>query len=406
MKRILAWVVALMLACAMFTGVMAEEATTTIEFFCVKQEVQGIMQEIIDDFEAENPSIHVELTYAADGETVLQTRIASGDVPDVMSLYPAERTYRMLLDEGYIIDMTDYDFMQNVEQSMLDLASYNGAQIAIPYTLSLYGIHYNVDIFNELGLSVPTTMDELMDVCAKLKEAGYDAFALPLNDNADQISERLISAFDGENYKEFEAVAAGEMDIHDVKALQALADFILGIKPYSTADAMGMNNDSAHSDFINKKAAMRLQGSWYLSTVKEADPDFNVGLFGIPSPVTNDTIIPVNIDTGFAVSATTENQEAALLFAEYMTRPEVATKYYSVDGNINMIKGVTYDKAEYMDVYNLVMDGKMSLTQINLWQEGVNMRTAIAAAVQTLYMDEDVEAFYQMVNDAILENYA
>ena len=59
-----------------------------------------------------------------------------------------------------------------------------------------------------------------------------------------------------------------------------------------------------------------------------------------------------------------------------------------------------------MDVYNMVMDGKMSLTQINLWQEGVNMRTAIAAAVQTLYMDEDVEAFYQMVNDAILENYA
>lgn len=43
MKRILAWVVALMLACAMFTGVMAEEATTTIEFFCVKSEVQGII---------------------------------------------------------------------------------------------------------------------------------------------------------------------------------------------------------------------------------------------------------------------------------------------------------------------------------------------------------------------------
>lgn len=404
MKRILAMLTALVMLCALCTGAMAEGATT-IEFYCVKSEVQGIMQEIIDDFEAENPDIHVELTYAADGETVLLTRITSNDVPDVMSLYPAESTYRQLLDEGYILDMTDYDFMQNVEQSMLDLAAYNGSQISIPYTLSLYGIHYNVDIFNELGLSVPTTMDELLDVCAKLKEAGYDAFALPFNDNATQICERTLSAFDGELYKDFEAVAAGEMEIHDVKAVQAMADFILAIKPYSTADAMGMNNDSAHSDFMNGKAAMRLQGSWYLSTVKEADPDFNVGLFGIPSPVTNDVIIPVNIDTGFSVSATSANPEAALKFAEYLTRPEVATKYYSVDGNINMIKGVAYDKAEYMDVYNQVMEGKMSLTQINLWQQGVNMRTAIAAAAQELYMSEDVESYYQMINDAIIEYY-
>lgn len=404
MKRTLSILLGLMMTWALTATALADPATT-IEFFCVKQEVQGVMQEIIDGFEAENPDIHVQLTYAADGETVLQTRIASNDVPDVMSLYPAERTYRAFLDEAYIIDMTSFDFMQNVEQSMLDLASYNGVQIAIPYTLSLYGIHYNVDIFEELGLAVPKTMDELLEVCAKIKDAGYDAFALPFNDNATQITERVISAFDGENYKEFEAVAAGDLDIHDVKALKALADFVLAIKPYSTADAMGMNNDSAHSDFINKKAAMRFQGSWYLSTVKEADSNFRVGLFGIPSPVTGDVIIPVNIDTGFAVSAETANQDAALKFAEYLSRTDVAAQYYQVDGNINMIKGVEYDKAEYMDVYKLVMDGKMSLTQINLWQEGVNMRTALAAAVQTLYMDEDVEAFYQMCNDAILEYY-
>ena len=403
MKRILALVVSLLLVLS-FSSALAEEKMT-IEFFCVKQEVQTIFQEIINDFEAENPDIHVELTYASDGETVLLTRVASNEVPDTMSLYPAEMTYRQLLDEGYIMDLTDCDFQSNVEQSMLDLASYNGSQISLPYTLSLYGIHYNKTLFDELGIEVPTTMDELIEVCKTLKEAGYDAFALPFADNANQIAERLISAFDGNSYVDFQAVADGEKDVHDVASLTALADFIKAIKLYSSEDAMGMNNDSAHADFINKKAAMRLQGSWYLSTFEEANADFEIGLFGIPSPVTGKTIIPVNIDTGFAISATTKYPDACMKWIEYLSRTEVAQKYYSVDGNINMIKGVTYDREPYMDVYNTVMAGDMSLTQINLWTQGVNVRSGIAAAMQNFYMDEDYEAFYQTCYDVIIENY-
>lgn len=403
MKRILALVVSLFLVLSL-SSALAEEKVT-IEFFCVKEEVQSIFQEIINDFEAENPDIHVELTYASDGETVLLTRIASNEVPDTMSLYPAEMTYRQLLDEGYIMDLTDCGFESNVEQSMLDLASYNGAQISLPYTLSLYGIHYNKTLFNELGIEVPTTMDELIEVCKTLKEAGYDAFALPFANNANQIAERLISAFDSNSYVDFQAVADGEKDIHDVASLTALADFIKAIKPYSSADAMGMNNDSAHADFVNKKAAMRLQGSWYLSTFEEANADFEIGLFGIPSPVTGKTIIPVNIDTGFSISATTKYPDACMKWIEYLSRTEVAQKYYTVDGNINMIKGVTYDREPYMDVYNTVMAGDMSLTQINLWQQGVNIRSGIAAAIQNFYMDEDYEAFYQTCYDTIIENY-
>lgn len=403
MKRILALVVSLLLVLSL-SSALAEEKTT-IEFFCVKEEVQSIFQEIINDFEAENPDIHVELTYASDGETVLLTRIASNEVPDTMSLYPAEMTYRQLLDEGYIMDLTDCGFESNVEQSMLDLASYNGVQISLPYTLSLYGIHYNKTLFNELGIEVPTTMDELIEVCKTLKEAGYDAFALPFANNANQIAERLISAFDGNSYVDFQAVADGEKDIHDVASLTALADFIKAIKPYSSEDAMGMNNDSAHADFVNKKAAMRLQGSWYLSTFEEANADFEIGLFGIPSPVTGKTIIPVNIDTGFSISATTKYPDACMKWIEYLSRTEVAQKYYTVDGNINMIKGVTYDREPYMDVYNTVMAGDMSLTQINLWQQGTNVRSGIAAAIQNFYMDEDYEAFYQTCYDTIIENY-
>ena len=68
-----------------------------------------------------------------------------------------------------------------------------------------------------------------------------------------------------------------------------------------------------------------------------------------------------------------------------------------------MINGVEYDKVEYMDVYNKIMDGKMSLTQVNFWMGGTNMRSAIAAAAQELYSTEDWDAYYQAIEDAIIE---
>lgn len=401
MKRIFGLVLALAMLLTMSAVAFAEEPVT-IEFYCVKPEVTEVFEEIIADFEALNPGINVEVTFAADGETVLKTRIASNEIPDTMSLFPAEQCYRDWLDEGYVVNMTNEAFMSNVAQSMIDLAAYNGEQMSLPYTLSMYGVYYNTEIFAELGLEVPTTVEALIDCCAKIKEAGYDAFALPMIDCA-QICERVISAFDGQNYVEMNACAAGEIGVRDIKAISALADFILAIKPYSTADAMGMNNDAAHNDFMNRKAAMRLQGSWYLSTVELADPEFPLGLFGIPSPIYNDVIIPVNIDTGFSVSASTEHPEEAMKFVEYLSTTEAATKYYTVDGNINMVNGVEYDKAPHMDVYNQIMSGKMSLTQINFWQGGSAMRSAIAAAAQELYMTEDLDTYFQMIEDAIIE---
>ena len=38
---------------------------------------------------------------------------------------------------------------------------------------------YNQNIFDEVGVSIPTTWDELIDVCEKIEAAGYQAIAMP-----------------------------------------------------------------------------------------------------------------------------------------------------------------------------------------------------------------------------------
>lgn len=47
-----------------------------IEFFSQKPEMQATLQEIIDDFEKENPDIEVKFSNVPDAGTVLKTRMA------------------------------------------------------------------------------------------------------------------------------------------------------------------------------------------------------------------------------------------------------------------------------------------------------------------------------------------
>lgn len=393
MKKFLSILLAAAMLLTLASVALADDPVT-ITFVGIKGEVQDVMKEIIADFEAENPGIHVEYSFNPDGASGLASMISSGNTPDLLNVYPLEAQYRAYYDEGYIVDVTDY--CGNIEQTLLDLCEYNGVQIGVPFTLSTYGVYYNKKIYADLGLEVPTTIEGLIANAKACKEAGYDGFTLPMGGSQNQITERLLGALDGETHVKFAQVAAGELDIHDVPSLNAYADLMLALMPLSTEDALGLNYDGATADFVTGKAAMRFDGSWFLATALKANPDFEIGYFAIPSAVSETPIVPVNVDTTVGMSATTKYPEEAAKFLAYLTTTDAENKYYAVDGNINMTKGVVYDKTQLMDVYNAVMAGNMSITQINQWgKNGVLIRQDLGSAAQGLFGDQDKEAFFE-----------
>lgn len=396
--------VALSLCLMMLLGIggfAAAEGVVEIEFFSHKPETVTVMEEIIADFMAENPDIKVTLTSVSDSATVLLTRIASNEMPDTLNVFPAEDKYKDMFDDGLIVELTDEAFMANVAPTMLEMAAYNGKQYALPMTLSTYGIYYRTDIFEELGLAEPVTYDELIETCKALKEAGYDAFALPNKDvgNIAQRLERTIGVVNNHSNDEFKQIAAGEMAVEDSETIRAFAQLCVDILPYSTEDHLGLDYEGAIADLVNGKAAMMFSGTWMLSTMQAANPDIAIKLMPIPSPLTDEVKVPVNIDTSYAISTSTPYQEQAMKFIEYMSRTEVAQKYYEVDGNVNMINGVTYDKEQHMDMKNLMDEGQMFLTQVNFWPTG--LREELRQPAQQLYIDQDIDAFVASFGVAI-----
>ncbi len=379
-----------------------------LEFFSLKPETVSVMEELSTKFTEENPGVTINITAVDDAGTVLMTRLSTDDMPDLLNTFPAEEKYKLMFDDGRMTELTNEEFMQNVSPAMLELSQYNGKQYALPMTLSSYGIYYRTDIFADLGIAEPTTYDELIAAAAKIKESGIDAFAMPNKDvgNTAQRLERLIGVLNNNSNDEFEEIKAGTKALEDSETISGFAEMCVELAQYADADHMGLDYETAIADVVNGDAAMMISGTWTLSTFQTGDPDVQVKLMPFPSPLAeagDPAMVPVNIDTSYSLSADSPYQTEGLKFLEFMSQTENAQTYFELDGNVNFIEGVEFNKEEHMYMKELMDEGNMFLTQVNFWPNG--LREEMRPASQQIFLDSEVDSFVQSFGSAIDKLY-
>ena len=185
MKKLLALVMALamilsMAACgsaASSAASAADSSASAAEATGEKTEISVIAAEyglqtaawwegFTADFNAAYPDINltVEVVSWNDIYTVVNTRIANGQAPDILNIdvfadYQADGL--LLPASDYVSDETYAKFYE----SFLDQSVVDGTVWAVPDLASARALYYNTDIFTEVGIEVPTTWAELTDAC-------------------------------------------------------------------------------------------------------------------------------------------------------------------------------------------------------------------------------------------------
>lgn len=402
MKKVLSMVLAAMMLLSLCSFAAAEDVVE-LEFVYHKTESNAIdaMETVIDNFNAANPGIKVNFVQVPDTATVLQSRAQLNEMPDMFGCTTGNM-FELMFEDGIIMDLTGQEFLSSVEPSSLEMSTYNGKNWRLPYSLSCYGLYVRTDIFEEQGLALPTTWDELMDVCEKLTAAGITPFALPDKTMVYQRMERMMS-FMSEDDTEFKQIAAGELEAKDSKLLQNYANAALQIVNYMTPESLGAEYTESYQQLIAGQAAMTINGGWSLATLKDYDPDIKVALIPMPNPTGEESKVVVSIDTNFCISSSTKHPEECLKFFEYLAQPEVAQVYADKEGSPCVINGVTVSTPELSVISEAMAEGKICLSQNAIWPSG--FRKALGNVATELEIDQDVDAFYEGAAEVIDEYY-
>lgn len=381
----------------------------TVEFFNQKTEIVDILNGLIAEYEKANPNVHIELTTPADASTVLTSRMASNDTPDIFTQWP-NASFFTQVDSGYVMDLSGTGIMDNIQQAAREQWKYKEGEYAATMSYNCSGIWYNKDIFEKAGITeIPTTWNKLIADCDTLVAAGYTPFVLSAKET--DITDRQLQVFlassMGGAYDEFEA-DAGDASVDTSKAyadsLNAMAEKMVQIIGYSQRDVIGTDQDSATANFANGEGAMMIGGSWLLASISAANPDINISMMPIPGDTeaeTNTCAYPG--DMSLCIANNSDVQEEAIKFVKWMTSKETATKYAEAEGNPSCINGINYVAPQFSDLYHhYVTTGSFILNPDCNWTSA--QQDASGSVIQQLYYDLDTESFAENLASAFNDN--
>ena len=302
------------------------------------------LDELVAGFENEYPDIKVnqESTTLENYQDVLKLKFSTGDVPDV--LFGEPKTYSVFVESGNVADLTDYDFVDRVQQNTLENVKIDDKVYGIPLDVMANAVLYNKDIFEELQLDIPKTYTEFMDVCSKLDEAGYVACTAGYQDGI-SVGANFYTIFYGTPYynmSNFEdEMLAGEKKAGDYPELKRALLQWREIMAYQNEDQRSINTDRAEQMFANGEAGMLIIGTWGIGTVSNYNPDGNYGAFMFPSEEKKeDNRILITAGDTWMMVKDSPNHDAAVAFFEYMTRPDVNAKWCTTTKEMTILNDV------------------------------------------------------------------
>ncbi|MGH2103613.1 extracellular solute-binding protein [Aerococcus urinaeequi] len=375
---------------------------TVIEFFNQKKEMEGTLEEIIQDFEKSHPDIDVQMTSVPDAGTVLKTRMLSGDVPDVINLYPQNIDFQEWANAGFFYDMTGQDYLDNLKNQYADKYAINGKVYNVPLTANVSGIYYNKTKFEALGLKAPETWDEFVQLVDDIKAASETPFAIAgtegwtLNGYHQLSLITTTGSADAANeYLRYSQPNSISADDDILKADAAKLD-LLADEGNQQANWKGASYNDAIVAFTSEDALMTTNGSWALAAMRQQESTFEISTFAFPGEEPGQSATVGAGDFALSIAAETENLEAAETFVAYMTTPEPMQKYYDVDGSPVAVIGVEEDSDSPLKALNeLAFTDKHYVWMAQHWTSEDDFFTATANYLMT----QDIETLADELND-------
>ena len=292
--------------------------------------------EAIKEFESQKPGTEIEVVFnGRDNRNMVIPALESGQQVDVF-----DHTLDVILDpagtfSNYLLEMDEYMATsypggegKTLEEALTPLytnlardLSADGKLYAIPYQPYLRAFMYNKEHFEKAGIKkVPKTWDELLDVCAKLKDAGYN----PITTDDAYAYMNLgyqICRYKGQKF--VHDLVMGEESWKDEGVMKALKDYEeLARLGYFSPSVMSNVWPAGQQEMAAGTASMYVNGTFLVNELMPATgPDFPWGVFAYPAVEGGVEGADANIYSSqcFAVSKDTKNPELAMAFIAYMT---------------------------------------------------------------------------------------
>jgi raffinose/stachyose/melibiose transport system substrate-binding protein len=271
---------ALLCAAALFSGCAKKEEGVTLNVWHIwasdTESSKAPFEKVIKEYQASHPGVKlvIDATENEAYKTKIRSTVAAGEAPDVFFYWSGGRM-KGFVEAGALMPLNDY-LNDGTKERMLPgtavNATFNNIIYGLPYNQSAGTFFVNQELFDQNGIQVPATWDELVAACQAFLAKGITPFTVGAKE-----SWCITMYFDliGLHQAGFEATYGALTKtasfntpdmIEAARKLQQLVDMgAFG------SGAMGISRDESEVPFYEGKVPMYINGSWTIANINRSE---------------------------------------------------------------------------------------------------------------------------------------
>lgn len=335
MRKVLSTLLVVSMLMTMVIGVaLAEQpyAGTTIRVILSNHPWTDAIRPLIPEFEVETGiSVQAESFFEDQLTQKLLVEFASGtSTIDVFMQRPLQEA-KQFQQNGWYTDLVpfaqddpDIDLADFFPSALL-AETVDGVLTGIPIVTEQEIIYYRKDLFEEAGIKVPTTMEELEAAASHFNdpESGFFGFVSRGQRSAavTQFSSYLYSF--GSNFD-----VDGKATLNTPEAIEAFTFYGDMLRNYGPPGVLNMSWPQALAIFAQGNAAMYTDASVFYSNMldpEQSDVGELVGFAQFPAGPAGSKPYSI-VSWGISMAANSRNQEAAWEFIKWATSKEITLR--------------------------------------------------------------------------------
>jgi raffinose/stachyose/melibiose transport system substrate-binding protein len=361
----------------------AGSGTTTVEWWTLNQSAPAAnkaLDKIIADFEAANPGIKIKRTSrAVDAhKDALRTAIGTSAAPDIYDYWAGPGLGGELVKANASADLTEYYKQYKWDEKFTSAAlapvKQYGGYHGVPWKLNGEAIYYNKRLFEQAGITeAPKTIEELNEAAKKLKDAGITPieFGGTVNWHVMRLLDTFLEGYCGS--ETFDKLVTKKANWGEEECVtKSFTDLQTWSKDYFNSGFIGINNDESSALFYGGKAAMALEGDWFIPNVgtEKMSGGDEVGVFALPTG----TGRLYGFEQAEYITKDSKNKDAAAKFLDFLSSDAIQKEHLGTFAVQSVNKSVQTDPAKatpivkewdgiFKDAKGLYMNNDQNLSQ-------------------------------------------
>lgn len=333
-------------------------------------------EDAVAKFNSENDrNIEIVLD-ATENETYKQkmvTTIAANEAPDIY-FYWSGGYMQNIVEAGKVLALDDYltdDIKSQLMDGALDNMTFGGKIYGMGYSQSVGTFFINTELFDQYGVKVPETYDELVTavktfrdngvstpIAVGAKEAWCIDMYLDMLETREAGAETCIAALSKKGSFEDAGIIEGARKLQELVDMGAFGD-----------GALAISRDESEVPFYNGQVPMYFNGSWTIGNINRDDCKVK-GKIDIVKFPTLSAKSNVNDFTGgaaecFLVNASTKYPEECV-YALSQILPDFAKNLYESGAGLPTWK-VNADESKIDDLTKKLVELTSNASSYTLW---------------------------------------